>query len=83
MPREPEKVELHQAWSWDCPECGRENFERAVTCELSDEDKQHMKEDHGIPDPMTGDWVSAPLDVTCKHCGKDFETEEPDDDEDD
>lgn len=24
-------VELHTAWVWDCPECGKENFQRAKT----------------------------------------------------
>lgn len=25
-----EEAELHPAYQWDCPNCGRENFERVV-----------------------------------------------------
>src|SRR5690606_30896744 len=28
-------VELHQAWHWACDECGRDNFARSVTADLS------------------------------------------------
>lgn len=31
------QVELHAAFVWDCDECGRENFERAVEGNLTNE----------------------------------------------
>jgi len=71
------RIELHQAWFWDCPNCGDENFCRSVTLELTDEDKEEIAElTRTMPfEHQTGDWISAPSDVTCRSCGKDFEVE--------
>lgn len=31
-----EEVELHPAYQWDCPDCGRESFERIIVPETDD-----------------------------------------------
>lgn len=73
------KVELHNAYVWDCDACGAENFVRAVTVEMTPEDVEAMKERYGGDDEewQTGNWMSRPDDVTCSKCGAKFEVEEP------
>lgn len=87
-----ERVELHQAFMWDCPACGRENFERAVVCEDPDEDQIAEALEAGVISQeevaagLQGTWMLAPERVTCKHadCGKEFEAfDQLDGDEDD
>lgn len=68
------RVELHLAFVWDCDDCGRENFTRSITKEISEEEKQEMCERYGIDDLPPGVLMSAPEVVVCKHCGSEFET---------
>lgn len=77
-----EVVELHQAFMWDCPACGRENFVRGIVCEepLSDQladarEAGHIT-DEAIEAGMEGVYVYAPEDVTCAHCGEKFEAKD-------
>jgi hypothetical protein len=54
-----EKVELHAAYQWDCPECGREIFERIIA----------------LPSLLDGSWISTwkPLrSVKCNFCKTSF-----------
>ena len=62
-------VTLRPAFCWDCDECGRENFARAVVPEFSAEDLQAMRNEHGIEPWEAGDFVTMPPTVTCSHCG--------------
>lgn len=71
-----EKVEMRCAYEWTCPECGRDNFERAVMVEMSDEDNAYMKEEYGVEPEATGAWLTRPDEVECKYCGMEFETED-------
>jgi hypothetical protein len=59
-----DKVELHQAFFWDCPECGLEMFERGVVCENIEE----MRGEYGIEPWVEGDFVLMPQEVECKNC---------------
>lgn len=78
-----EKVELHPAHTWDCPDCGRENFCRGVTMEMSNEDVQEMIDRFGgEPTDHRSYWITAPESVTCAHCGKEFEAKDQAEDED-
>lgn len=70
-------VELHQAWMWDCPEYGRENFERSVTAELTPAEAKETATEMGLLDEQAeyvqhaairGDFCTKPNEVTCKHC---------------
>lgn len=61
-------VELRPAYAWDCPECGRELMARAIIAELSEEDLEDLKIDHGIHPWETGNFVEVPDKVTCPHC---------------
>ena len=69
-------VELHPAYMWDCPECGAENFERGVIVEMDEEGIQALRRDYGVEDAVTGDFMMAPEEVTCRKCGKEFTTED-------
>jgi rubredoxin len=77
-----EKVEIHPACYWICPECGRDNFEHVITQEFSVEERDLIDDLHemcfdGID---AGDFVIQPEDVTCKHCGEDFESDRKEED---
>lgn len=69
------KVEIHPAHVWTCDDCGRDNFCRGVVFEPDAEEMAEMKEHFG--DYVGGDWMTAPEEVTCCHCGATFETEVP------
>lgn len=62
-----EKVELFNALRWDCPECGRENFDRCIHLEAAQlEQFLHLVSDEA-------ELILYPGDVECKHCGEKFE----------
>jgi hypothetical protein len=79
---ETRTVELVQAFLWTCEECGRDNFERAITLESESIDPDDLPEAAGT-DPETvrewlqsggeGAWVTAPSHVRCQHCGAEFD----------
>jgi hypothetical protein len=74
-------VSLAPAYVWDCNECGRENFQRAVSIVLDpddDADADVLRSMHGIsdgepiPEACGGRVCARPDRVTCKHCGVEF-----------
>ncbi|REJ65821.1 MAG: hypothetical protein DWQ31_16545 [Planctomycetota bacterium] len=67
-------VEMHPAYLWDCPECGREKFERSIVVERSPETIAELREDLGIEQWEEGDFVMIPSQVTCDHCQLTFDT---------
>lgn len=69
-----EEVELRPAFAWDCPECGREYFARAIVAEFSEEQMTELREDHGVEPWETGDFLVKPDTVTCTHCQVEFAT---------
>jgi len=71
-----ERVELVPAWLWTCDNCGRDNFERSVVAELSAEEMDELKQEHGVEEFHEGDFLSAPEQVCCKGCGEEFQTKE-------
>jgi rubredoxin len=74
-----EKVEILPACYWICPECGRDNFEYVVTAEFSIEERDMLDEVHEICFELDGgDYVIQPTDVTCQHCGEEFESDRKD-----
>lgn len=84
-------VELHCAFVWDCDECGRENFERAIEGNFdeaaleADEnqvvghlvalDAESVDDELFESECLTQVIALAPRRVTCKHCKSSFETE--------
>lgn len=80
-----QKVELHCAYQWDCEECGKENFCRAVIVEMTPEDRAEMRKRHGGDDEgwETGNWMTRPDEVTCSSCNAVFETVENGEDDED
>jgi hypothetical protein len=82
------EVELVQAFLWTCDDCGRDNFERAITVDpestegqevaeftrLATEDANESVQALGLE--VGGDWLMAPRQVKCRHCGAEFSTVE-------
>ena len=84
------QVELVQAFLWTCEDCGRDNFERAVTVEPESMEGQEVTElvqqvtddanesAQALGIEVGGDWLMAPPHVTCRHCGAEFSTDQAD-----
>ena len=72
-------AEMHHAYVWDCDNCGRENFVRAIAFEGSPDDLEEMREEHGVETWDAGEFETYPDGVKCKHCGTEYATipEEP------
>lgn len=80
-----EKVEIHPACYWICPDCGRDNFEHVITAEFSDEEREFIDGVHELcfdGELEGGDFVIQPTDLTCGHCGEQFESDRKECDED-
>lgn len=43
-----QKVRIWTAYQWTCDDCGRDNFERAITCELTPDERKDLAEEHGL-----------------------------------
>ena len=65
-------VELRPAFAWDCPECYREIFVRAIVPEFSPEESAELREEHGVQPWEEGDFLMQPTKVWCKHCEIEF-----------
>jgi uncharacterized protein with PIN domain len=66
----PETVELHAAWRWDCPECGREGWIRGLHLEsehLTEAQRAALREEEW--------WVLYPELVRCIYCKSAFMVE--------
>jgi len=67
-------VELIPAYVWDCPNCGREKFERGLVPEMSPEELQEIRDELGVPEDDMGYPIMMPSFVTCPSCGVTFRT---------
>jgi rubredoxin len=75
MPKTQEHIRsipLRLAYTWDCPDCGREVFERGIVPEMAPEDLAKMREEHGVEPWMEGEFLLAPDEVKCPHCKSRF-----------
>lgn len=68
------EVELRPAYAWDCPECGREVFQRGIVPEMSDDDFAALRDEYGVEPWEAGDFVTMPDRVSCPHCQSSFAT---------
>ncbi len=68
------QVELRPAYSWDCPECGSENFARAIVPEMTEELRESLLDENGIESWEEGDFLLMPEGVKCGKCGLTFST---------
>ena len=75
------RVELHEAFIWDCDECGRENLLRAIpsTPPPAEEIRKMMNLEpyDDVPESPDDGWVFIPPNVTCTHCESAFESVPP------
>ena len=62
------QIELRPAYSWDCDECGHENFVRGGIPDLCKQDLQFLKAEEGIEPWEIGQFTMIPTKVTCKNC---------------
>jgi rubredoxin len=62
---------------WDCPNCGRENFQRAIILAITEEDREEM----GLDSDDGSCWQSYPNVVICQYCKTSYETRHIDDEE--
>lgn len=71
-------IELHPAYSWDCDECGIENFERTVVIpleELTDEEREQFSaKDLESFLSEDGTFQSMPNHVKCYNCETEYKT---------
>lgn len=67
-------IELKPAFMWDCEECGRENFARAIVPEMSEAERQELRDEHGIEPDELGEMLVMPEFVTCTSCGTEFQS---------
>jgi hypothetical protein len=87
MQRSLRTTEIHQAYFWTCDDCGQDNFERAVRVDpesvegrdIGEFAKQAISEAGDAAEALgiviDGDWLMAPSQVKCAHCGAEFQTE--------
>lgn len=71
-------TELRPAYTWDCDECGIENFERTISIsleELSEEGRSQFTEEQ-LEEFLTeeGTFNSMPDTVKCKNCKTEYIT---------
>lgn len=76
MKIQSESVELRLAFAWTCPECGIDHFERAIHAEMSAEEMEELRADHGVQPWETGHFHSSPQSVICPSCNQSFSTVE-------
>ena len=67
-----ENVEIRPAYAWDCLQCGREVFTRAVVVEMNPEDEREMREEIFGDQEDPGCLVNIPEEVHCPYCGERF-----------
>jgi DNA-directed RNA polymerase subunit RPC12/RpoP len=67
------EIRLRPAYSWDCPDCGREIFIRGIVPEMSLEDEKNFRDEHGVELWEEGDFVLMPQEVTCPYCNAHFQ----------
>lgn len=67
-------VELIPAFSWTCPECGRDHFERSIVAEFSEEEMQELRDEHGVQPWEAGEFCTQPASVRCPDCNLSFQT---------
>lgn len=73
--RDPVKIQLYQAFLWNCPNCKGKNYDDGVFVEISPSEQLSMAEElGGSPDDYaTGEIVKAPDSVTCSQCKQTYE----------
>lgn len=87
-------AELYPAYVWDCPECGRENFQRSISRVLDPDDDDDREVIQGLYGPGALDEAeggrrvrsqTTPNSVVCRHCAATFravnDLDVPDDDD--
>jgi hypothetical protein len=70
------KTEIWPAWQWTCDTCGKDNFVRAITIDLTIAERQRFADIHGVElDQVEGGHVAHPERVKCQYCESEFETD--------
>jgi len=72
-----QKVELHAAFMFDCPSCGRENFCRALSPSFDKEEYDSICQTEGLENDGTWNFIVNPTSVTCAYCQQELLVEDP------
>ena len=67
-----ETVEPRGAIEWTCNHCGRDHFQRMISAELSEEDREEVMAHFDLPEGAEGDLMMIPKGVTCPDCGAEY-----------
>lgn len=78
-------AELHSAFVWDCDQCGRENFSRAIECHIEPECLEQvtsflavqLDRQENEADFLVQKVVAYPKYVNCQFCHQNFLTHIP------
>ena len=71
-----QRVELVPASVWTCPECGTDQFERAIVTEVSEEEAAELRSELGVQPWVEGTFLMNPETVTCQNCGREYQTQD-------
>lgn len=71
-------VEAATVYEWTCDACGIGNICRPMRVTLSEDEKRELREEHGVPEGVEGEFVAMPHVVECGHCGKKYAARDPD-----
>lgn len=74
-------IEVHPAYVFDCDECGAENFVRAIVPEMSQEELDELRIEHGVQPWEAGQFTAFPNEVVCSKCGFRYATQHMCDDD--
>lgn len=85
-PADRQKVLLQSAYVWHCPDCGQENFTRAVSLDLTDDEKREtIAQAEGVDvDEVEIEneilrnlqLMASPEEVQCLNCSEVFMSED-------
>jgi hypothetical protein len=69
------RVELHPAYWFLCDNCGAEQFVRSPVAELTDDEREEMRDNYDVQSWESGVFHEIPQWVTCDNCHTEMQTE--------
>jgi hypothetical protein len=67
-------VHLSPAYFWSCPDCGADNYERAVDPNFNQEQLNNIYQSFQLEPWELKDFVVTPTSVSCVECGRFYQT---------
>lgn len=72
---------LYSAFTWLCPKCKKRNYIKGKIAQLTDEDKEEIREEMGVKSWEQGEdideneYLTIPDEVVCKKCFEHYDVE--------